>query len=156
MSRRFQRRAWRRPRPDEMAGGTAQTSAVAPDARGADDKDFAARLIKLEHHVAVLTEVLADLVPVIKHWINIHDGPGQRMTKDVAMQPEIRIGDDVMFLENRAVPDVQSVGLVGQVVDPGHKPPDASKVYVRFPNGREFWVDRGSLVHAPKQDRSDP
>ena len=68
-----------------------------------------------------------------------------------AITQEIQIGDYVLFLENRPVPDVQSVGLVGRVVDPGHKPPDASKVYVRFPNGREFWVDRGSLVHAPKQ-----
>jgi hypothetical protein len=71
------------------------------------------------------------------------------------MPHEIQIGDDVMFLENRPVPDNLSVGLVGQVVDPGHRPPDASKVYVRFPNGREFWVDRGSLVHAPKLDRSE-
>jgi hypothetical protein len=66
---------------------------------------------------------------------------------------EIRVGDHVMFLENRPVPDIQSVGLIGQVVDPGHTPPDASKVYVRFPNGHESWVDRGSLVHAPKLDR---
>ena len=65
---------------------------------------------------------------------------------------QISIGDHVMFLENRPAPDIQSVGLVGQVIDPGHKSPDASKVYVRFPDGREFWVDRGSLVHAPKQD----
>ena len=68
------------------------------------------------------------------------------------MTQEIQIGDHVLFLENRPVPDVQSVGLVGRVVDPGHEPPDAWKVYVRFPKGREFWVDRGSLVHAPKQD----
>jgi hypothetical protein len=60
-----------------------------------------------------------------------------------------------IFLENRPVPDILSVGLIGQVVDPGNTPPDASKVYVRFPNGRESWVDRGSLVHAPKQDRTE-
>jgi hypothetical protein len=49
------------------------------------------------------------------------------------MTHEIQIGDYVLFLENRPVPDVQSVGLVGQVVDPGHKPPDSSKVYVSLP-----------------------
>ena len=67
------------------------------------------------------------------------------------MGHEIQIGDYVLFLENRPVPDIQSVGLVGQVINPGHASSDASKVYVRFPNGREYWVDRGSLVHAPKQ-----
>jgi len=71
------------------------------------------------------------------------------------MPDEIQIGDNVMFLENRPVPDILSVGLVGQVINPGYVPPDATKVYVGFPNGREFLVDRGSLVHAPKQDRSD-
>jgi hypothetical protein len=71
------------------------------------------------------------------------------------MTPEIQIGDHVMFLENRPAPDVLSVGLIGEVVDPGHTAPSASQVYVRFPNGREFWVDRGSLVHAPKLDRSE-
>jgi hypothetical protein len=76
MSRRFQRRAWRRPRPDEMAGDTARTSSEATDTRwGVADKDFAERLIKLEHDVAVLTEVLADLLPVIGHLVNkIDDG----------------------------------------------------------------------------------
>ncbi len=70
------------------------------------------------------------------------------------MKNEIRIGDYVMFRDDRPPPDVRSLGLVGQVVDPGHKAPDATKVYVRFPNGRESWVDRGSLVHAPNHDRS--
>jgi hypothetical protein len=80
MSRRFQRRAWRRPRPDEMAGDTARTSSEAADTRwGVADKDFAERLIKLEHDVAVLTEVLADLVPVIKHLVN-KIGDGQSKT----------------------------------------------------------------------------
>ena len=36
------------------------------------------------------------------------------------MPHEIQIGDHVMFLENRPAPDILSVGLVGQVVDPGH------------------------------------
>ena len=52
---------------------------------------------------------------------------------------QINIGDHDMFLENRPAPD-QSVGLVGQVIDPGHKSPDASKVYVRFPDGLELEV----------------
>jgi hypothetical protein len=75
--------------------------------------------------------------------------------KDVAMPQEIRIGDYVMLLENRPVPDIRSVGLVGQVIDPGYAPRSESEVYVRFPNGRESWVDRGSLAHAPKLNRSE-
>ena len=49
-------------------------------------------------------------------------------------------GDYVMFRDDRPAPDIRSVGLVGQIVDPGHRAPDASKVYVRFPNGRESWL----------------
>jgi hypothetical protein len=74
MSRRLQRRAWRRPRPDETAGDTARTSSEVADTQGAN-KDFAARLIKLEHDVTVLIEVLGDLVPVIMHLVNkMNDG----------------------------------------------------------------------------------
>jgi hypothetical protein len=69
------------------------------------------------------------------------------------MTHEIQIGDYVLFLENRPVPDVQSVGSVGQVVDPGHKPPDASKVYVRFPTAENF----GSIaeVWCTRRNRTD-
>jgi hypothetical protein len=85
--------------------------------------------------------------------------PGVRLQKQsfgrTAMPNEIRIGDHVMFLENRPAPDILSVGLVGQIVDPGYTPLSSSQVYVRFPNGREYWVDRGSLVHAPKLNRSE-
>jgi hypothetical protein len=65
------------------------------------------------------------------------------------MSIEIRLGDYVVFREDRPAPDVRSLGLVGQVIDPGYKPPDPTKVYVRFPNGRESWMDRGSLLLSP-------
>jgi len=68
------------------------------------------------------------------------------------MPNDLHPGDDVMFRNDRPAPDPKSVGLVGRIVDPGHRAPDASKVYVRFPNGWESWVDRGSLVPAPKQE----
>ena len=42
-------------------------SAAPQDAAG---KNFAARLDKLEQDIAVLTEVLADLVPLIKDLVN--------------------------------------------------------------------------------------
>ena len=84
------------------------------------------------------------------------DQPGVRLKKQsfgkVAMPDDMQIGDYVMFPDDRPAPDIQSMGLVGQIIDPGHKAPDASKVYVRFPNGRESWVDRGSLVPAPKRN----
>jgi hypothetical protein len=39
------------------------------------------------------------------------------------------------FWKNRSVPDIQSVGLIGQVIDPGYAQSDASKVYIRSPRG---------------------
>jgi transcriptional regulator with XRE-family HTH domain len=79
--------------------------------------------------------------------------PGVRMSKKSfgrrAMPNEIRIGDRIMLRDNIAVPFVRSIGSIGDVVDPGHTAPDATKVYVRFPNGEEGWVDRGCLVLAP-------
>jgi hypothetical protein len=50
----------------------------------------------------------------------------REVEKDVAMPHEIRIGDYVIFLENRPAPDILSVGLIGEVVDPGHTAPSAS------------------------------
>jgi transcriptional regulator with XRE-family HTH domain len=79
--------------------------------------------------------------------------PGVRMSKKSfgrrAMPNEIRIGDRIMLRDNIAVPFIRSIGSIGDVVDPGHTVPDATKVYVRFPNGDEGWVDRGCLVLAP-------
>jgi transcriptional regulator with XRE-family HTH domain len=79
--------------------------------------------------------------------------PGVRISKNSfgrrAMPNEIRIGDRIMQRDNIAVPFIRSIGSIGDVVDPGHTAPDATKVYVRFPNGDEGWVDRGCLVLAP-------
>jgi hypothetical protein len=66
------------------------------------------------------------------------------------MPNEIQIGDGVMLRDDRPVPFIRSIGLVGEIVDPGHRPPDPTKVYVRFPKGDEGWVDRGCLVLARK------
>ncbi len=69
------------------------------------------------------------------------------------MSKEFQIGDYVMLRDDRPA-DLRSLGVVGQIVDPGHNAPDPTTVYVRVPNGRESWLDRGSLVHAPNQNRS--
>ena len=54
------------------------------------------------------------------------------------------------FWKNRPVPDIQSVGLIGQVIDPGYAPPDASKVYVQFPRGGGAAVAPARRQRRPK------
>jgi hypothetical protein len=67
------------------------------------------------------------------------------LRSEVQSIPAIKIGDFVKVREDRPAASPRHVGMVGQIVKADHTPQDSSKVYIRYNNGEEFWIDPGAL-----------
>ena len=63
------------------------------------------------------------------------------------MRQTIKVDDFVTLIEDRPAPSY--VGIIGRVADPGYAPPDAAKVYVKYDEGDEFWIDGAALTIVP-------
>lgn len=63
------------------------------------------------------------------------------------MGQAIKLDDFVTLRDERPAPSY--VGIVGRVADPGYASPDPAKVYIKYEEGDEFWIESAALVVVP-------
>ena len=58
----------------------------------------------------------------------------------------LQVGDLVTYRADHFSADPRKLGKVGRIIEPDHKPPFPTHVYVEFDGDGGTWVDRGALV----------